>query len=678
MRIFLFSLSILLVQAVCHSQLENRKGEFGLEKIKHNNTILNLEPVYQRNPSRPVALDLADAFCYIQKYEKALMYYETALLEGPLSEKHILNYFSCLYENGDIDLARTIANEYLTRFKKSDLIAKMDTAEKMKMADPVYFEKSVHFNSVNNEYGGITYFDNFKFVNSDFTYDRKATKKSFAPYVIDYMDTGRGRPRYISIGPKLPNEYDVISHYDQVEDKVYITRTIVDANGNKISRIIIGSLNDNFQLINVTEFPYNNPLFSVGQACVTQDGEMLYFVSDKPGGQGGADIYRCMKLEDGTWGYPINLGNKVNTAGDELYPYINPQGTTLYFASTGHSIMGGLDLNKSEKTRSHAFKKPINLGPPFNSHDDDYALTFSDDYGTEGFFSSNRTSDGKGGDDVYSFSYENNKVCKDPVKNFKIIVVDKKTRERIPNTDLKMTVKLDGRVYQDISDENGEIHLLVEGCNDFDVEATHDFYLNNLFYYDGFKKTVVIELYKKELDNIIGIDKINYEVAKYEIPTSAVPQLTKLATLLKKNRDIKIELSSHTDCRGEGPANQELSQKRSEHIVKFLTNNGVYANQMVAKGYGETKLINECADGVNCTEEQHEKNRRTEFKILEIMGKGRVNPNDPPADFKAKEPEPKQEEITQPAVETAPPAKESINNQQPVKNQQGVKSLEVE
>ena len=662
---FILTILIPFISTILMGQLENRSGEFGSDKIKYYNTINNLEPVYQRSPSKPVALDLADAFFYGQKYEKALMYYESALLDGPLNEIQTYNYFSALYENGDLDLARTVAKEFQTRFKKNELIAKIDTAEKMKVNDPVYFEISAHFNTENNEYGCITYFDNYKFVNSDFTYDRRATKKTFAPYVIDYTDTGRGRPRYISIGPKKDNEYDVISHYDLVEDKLYITRTIIGLNGYKQSKLLIGTLNDNFQLMEVQEFPYNNPSYSVGQACVTQDGEMLYFVSDKPGGLGGADLYRCMKLEDGSWGFPINLGNKVNTSGDELYPYINPQGTTLYFASSGHSIMGGLDLNKADKTRSHAFKKPVNLGPPFNSHEDDYGLVFSDDYGTEGYFSSNRKSDGKGGDDVYSFSYENNKVCKDPVKNFKIIVVDKKTRARIPNTDLKMTVKLDGRVYQDISDENGEIHLLVEGCNDFDVEATHDFYLNNLFYYDGFKKTVVIELYKKELDNIIGVDKIMYEVGKYEIPASALPQMNKLAILLKKNRDIKIELSSHTDCRGENAANQLLSQKRSEQIVNYLTKAGVYANQMVAKGYGETKLINECIDGVTCTEEQHEKNRRTEFRILEIMSKAAANPNDPPADFKAQEPEKK------------PESEQKI--EEPAKtNQQRVNSLEVE
>jgi flagellar motor protein MotB/tetratricopeptide (TPR) repeat protein len=604
-----------------NAQLKNREGEYGNDKIPYINLIANLEPTYQKEPNRQTALDLADAFLHIQKYQKALMYYESALLKGPLDEINTSKYFSALYEYGEFELARTVANEYYTRFRKNDLIAKLDTAQKMGSQDPVYFEKSVYINSSDNEFGGITYYDNYKFINSDFTYDRYATKKTFEPYIVDYNDSGIIKSKLIGIFKKSTNEYNTISHYDQIEDKIYVTRTTIGLNGQKRSKILVGKLDDDFKIDEINEFPYNSSEYSVGQACVSQDGEMLYFVSDKPGGFGGSDLYRCIKLEDGSWGFPINLGNKVNTPGDELYPYVSPQGTTLYFSSTGHSLFGGLDINKSDKTRSHSFKTPVNLGIPFNSHSDDYGLTFSDDYGTEGFFSSNRENEDVEGDNIYSFSYENNKVCKDPVKNFKIIVVDKKTRERVPNTSLKMTVKLDGRVYEDISDANGEIHLLVEGCNDFDVEATHDFYLNNLFYYDGFKKLVVIELYKKELDNIIGIDKINYELAKYEVPGSAIPQLTKLATLLKKNRDIKIELSSHTDSRGDHALNQTLSQKRSEHIVNFLITAGVYGSQMVAKGYGETKLLNDCGDGTNCGEELHEKNRRTEFRILEIMGK---------------------------------------------------------
>lgn len=618
MRSFFVVLFIVNITSVLFGQSILREGEFCLDKVRYYNTIKSLEPVFQRSPSREMALELAEAFCKIRKYEKALVYYETALLDAPLNEPQTFNYFESLYNNGDLELARKVANECVSRFRKNQLLAKMDTAESMKLFDQVYFEKSVRYNNTDNEFGFISFFDNYKFVNSDILFNKLLTTKTFNPYIINTADTLNGKPKYMPLLPQIPNEHNIISHYDAIEDKVYITRTTLKPDNFYHSKILIGTVDDNFNLVNLVEFPYNSLDYSVGHASVSQDGEILYFVSDKSGGFGGADIYRCMKLEDGTWGFPINIGNMVNSQGDEIFPYIAPNGTTLYFASSYHSILGGFDLNKSEKTRSHSFRKPENLGVPFNSEKDDYAVTFSDDYGTEGFYSTNRFEGTKGGSDAYSFSYENNKVCKDPVKNFKMIAVDKKTRARIPNVRLKMTVKLDGRVYEDISDNNGEVHLLVEGCNDFDVEATHDIYLNNLFYYDGFKKTVVIELIKKELNNIIGLEKIFYEYGKHDIPSASIPQLNKLAVLLKKNTDIKIELSSHTDSRGDDAFNQKLSQKRAESIVNFLVQAGVSAKQLVAQGYGETKLVNECGNEAPCTEEQHEKNRRTEFKILEI------------------------------------------------------------
>jgi hypothetical protein len=119
-----------------------------------------------------------------------------------------------------------------------------------------------------------------------------------------------------------------------------------------------------------------------------------------PGGYGGTDIYRCMKLENGSWGAPINLGREINTPGDEMYPYISPKDNSLYFSSTGHSIFGGLDINKSRKSRSHVYEKPVNLGLPINSNKDDFAFVFLDENEKAGFFSSNR-SGGVGGVDIY-------------------------------------------------------------------------------------------------------------------------------------------------------------------------------------------------------------------------------------------------------------------------------------
>lgn len=626
----IFSLFFIFNVLLSFSQDKSRDGDYFLERKGYIEAISVLEPQFQKNPTQKVAIQLADAFLHIKKYEKALSYYETALTMAPLTEEQMSNYFSALYEYGDVELARQIATSYKVKYGKSTLLSKLDSAEFYRKQDLVYIIRNLPMNTKSNDYGLYSMYGEYKILNSDIDFDKEDKgskelgKKYLDPYIINVKDTNSLTPEYMPIVTANNKFHDAVSHYDPTERKIYLTRS----NSNKYNlkpntrnlstlKIYIATIDSNFHVDNYTEFAYNSNDYSVGHPTVSSDGEILYFVSDKPGGFGGTDLYRCMKLQDGSWGFPINLGANVNTTGDEMFPYISPQGTTLYFASTGHSIFGGFDLNKTEKTRYHAFSKPTNLGIPFNSSKDDFAITFSDKYGTEGFFSSNRP-EGKGGDDIYYFGYFNNKICTEPVKNFTIKVIDKKNKMPIQSVHIKMTVKLDGKVYEDETDANGEIHLRVEGCTDFDVEATHDLYLNNDFYYDGFKKSVTIELDKKELNNIIALEKIYYELGKYDVHPAAASQLSKLSILLKKNPDVKIELSSHTDSRGEDAYNLTLSQKRADHIVKFLETSGIARDRMVAIGYGETKLANECKNNVPCTEEQHEKNRRTEFKILEI------------------------------------------------------------
>ena len=509
-------------------------------------------------------------------------------------------------------------------FNNRALISKLEEAEKLRNQEQFYFEYNLASNTANNEYGFIAVKENYKIVNSDILSDSamQDTKKlrrarGFSPYLILYKGIDSPISKYVALIEENKKYKSVISDYSPLENKVYITRQNVSANSLSNLKIYTATLDEDFVLGKLEEFPFNGDNYSVGHPSVSKDGKMLYFVSDKPGGFGGTDLYRCMKLESGVWGAPINLGGVVNTKGDELYPHISAQGNTLYFSSTVHSIFGGLDINKSIRNRSNTFKTPENLGLPFNSDKDDFGIIFNDNYGTEGFYSTN-CEEGKGGIDVFYFSFQNNKVCREPVKNFKMTVIDKKTKKPIPHVRLKMTVRADGRTYDDVSDEKGEVNLTVEGCNDFDVEATRDLYLNNLFYYDGFRKSVTIELDRKELNNIVELERILYEVGKSEVPARCIPQLDKLSTLLKKNTDIKIELSSHTDSRGADEFNLNLSQKRAESIVTFLINSGVSSSQLVARGYGESQLVNSCGNDSNCPEEMHEPNRRTEFKILEI------------------------------------------------------------
>lgn len=616
--LFLLYISFnLLSQAQSSSYLE----EFNLSRKPHLDLINQMEPAFQIKPTQAAALQLANAFLKLRKYEKAVMYFEMAINYGPISADETKNYFSALYEFGDRDLSKKVAKDYLVKFGLRELVEKLDSAERFLAKDQVYYEYSLKSNSPQNEFGFLPVFEKYKIVNQEVgsSYNDYESKKcKFNPFIIQYLGLDSPIERFYPIlDVENSKSSAVITHYDENEKRVYITKTSMEPGSLSNLKIYSAVMDGRFGLGKWEEFMYNSNQYSVAHPSITSDGEMLYFVSDMPGGFGGTDIYRCLKLEDGTWGLPINLGNTINTSGDEMYPYIAPQGNTLYFSSTGHSIFGGLDLNKAEKTRYHKFLKPENLGPPFNTAQDDFGLRFNDNYGTEGFFNSNRT-EGSGGADVYLFSYQNNMVCRDPIKNFKMTVIDKKTRKPIPYVNLKMTVKADGRVYENMTDENGEVNLTVEGCNDFDVEATRDFYLNNLFYYDGFRKSVTIELDKKELNNIMELENVYYELGKFEVPSRSITQLEKLAILIKKNPDIKIELSSHTDSRGDDEFNFNLSQKRADHMVDFLVKQGVNSSQLISKGYGESKLLNNCGNDVVCDDEQHEQNRRTEIKIVEI------------------------------------------------------------
>lgn len=615
-------------------KMNQATGIQGVERNSYLEIIRKLEPTYYQQPSNYVAIKLADAYYHLKNYEKAIYYSELAIKHDPTIPVYYTDCFKYLCEFGEYETARKIANQYLDKFGNDILTSKLDSIEVYLAQEGNYEVTNMNFNTSYDEYGMYPLIGDYKIVNSNqhqiINSVRPTIKdliRSQSPYLYKYEpNQNESAGALTRLYTRKENSYDVISCYDPVVKEVFITSnipTVSDADKKKANsaslKILIGKMDDNFNISGLKDFAYNSDQYSVGYPYISKEGDILYFASNMPGGYGGSDLYMCVRLLDGNWGHPINLGSTVNTSGDELFPYISPSGT-LYYSSTGLSLFGGLDIVKSYKARNNVFSKPENLGAPINSNRDDFGFSFLDNYGIIGFFSSNRAG-GKGGDDIYRFNFMSRKTCTDPVKNFAILVEDKKTKERIPNVHLKMTVRADGRVFEGTTDANGELHLTVEGCNDFDVETTHDFYLNNIFYYDGFKKQITVKLDKKELNNIVELENIYYDLGKYDVTPVIGSQLTKLSNLLARNPDIKIELSSHTDSRGDDASNMILSQKRAEKIVVFLEANGIPKNRLFAQGYGESQLINDCGNTADCTEFMHSKNRRTEFKIVEIGGK---------------------------------------------------------
>ena len=367
-------------------------------------------------------------------------------------------------------------------------------------------------------------------------------------------------------------------------------------------------------------FAYNNvKAYSVGHAALSVDENILYFASDMPGGHGGTDIWYSEWQGDGSWGSPVNAGPAVNTAGDERFPNIGPDGT-LYYSTDGLAGMGGLDVFTSTGSKGE-WATPGNLRYPVNSAADDFSyLVYAEDgTGYRGFLSSDRRG-GKGGDDIYSFSYEKPKI----IIILKGTTSDKATGERLPATSVTL---YDGEreiVAKKSSSDTGTFEFELDREQAYKVLGQKEGYHADSAAVStyGITKSDTLEVALLlepvfRVGQTFELENIYYDFDKHNIRADAAAILDELVRTLRDNPTLKIELSSHTDSRGSNAYNEALSQRRAQSAVDYLVSRGIARDRMVAKGYGETRLVNRCADGVPCSREEHQANRRTEVTVLE-------------------------------------------------------------
>ncbi|WP_048922354.1 OmpA family protein [Rufibacter radiotolerans] len=384
---------------------------------------------------------------------------------------------------------------------------------------------------------------------------------------------------------------------------------------------IFSARRDGSSWSDVKPFAYNKvEEYSVGHPALSPDGQVLYFVSDQPGGYGDTDIYYAELQPDGSWGKPMNAGNMVNTVGKEMFPGFDQNGN-LYFSSDSHPGFGGLDVFKTRGSRA-TWSKPENLYAPVNSPKDDFGMVFmrGATNAQSGYLSSNRDSN-NGTDDIYSFKLLSNAVLF--VTTLERVQVKGKRSINQPLTDVRL--KLTPQNTQDstvaFSDRNGEYKFGVQKGTTYNLVGDKYGFLtqsalvkiDTVKLADTTRVTLIFD--KSQKNQAIAMDNIYYDLDKWDIRPDAAKELDKLVQMLKDNPSIKIELGSHTDSREGLGYNQVLSERRAQSAVEYLVTQGISRNRLTWKGYGETVLVNGCADGVECTEDQHQQNRRTEFKI---------------------------------------------------------------
>jgi len=368
--------------------------------------------------------------------------------------------------------------------------------------------------------------------------------------------------------------------------------------------------------------PYNvgkpvNSEYWESQPAISPDGRTLYFISNRPGGSGGYDIWKSTITDDAKWGPAINLGPEINTPYDENTPFLHADGKTLYFSSDGWPGFGNKDIYYSRMDDNDKFQKPINLGYPINSFENESGLIVSAD-GNLGMFSSN-LKDGFGGQDIYSFGIP--EIAK-PLKisYVKGIVRDKDSKKTIESNVQVIDLKSDKTVFDEYTDpETGQFLavMAIGGNYLFNVNAEgYMFYSENFELKQGnINKPYQIEVYIERIKQggNVTLRNIFFDTNKYNLLPASIRELDLLIDFLHQNQTVNIEIQGHTDNVGDDKLNEKLSFNRANAVYEYLVKNEVDAKRLTFKGFGASKPI---AD--NKTEIGRKNNRRTSFVITKI------------------------------------------------------------
>ena len=355
----------------------------------------------------------------------------------------------------------------------------------------------------------------------------------------------------------------------------------------------------------ISSLPFNDKSFSNSNPSLSKDGKTLYFSSNRPGSIGGTDIWKVMVNADGTFGEPQNLGAKVNTEGNETFPFIAENNKTLYFASSGRPGFGGLDVFEIDLSNN---SEAINLGTPVNTEKDDFAFTFNEAKKI-GFLSTNRN----GNDDIFFV----NPVC---AVDALIVVSDKKTGLILANASVSILDDKKNIIATEMSNSKGEVSYKVECDKAYVIQASKDGYEGNTFAVTKSKgPTAKVDARLQPIDVVITeteviLNPIFFEYNKSNITQEGAFELDKLVQVMKNNDKMVVLAKSHTDSRGADSYNLTLSDKRAKSTVQYIISKGIAASRISGVGKGELEPKVDC--GETCTEEQFAQNRRSEFLIV--------------------------------------------------------------
>ncbi len=678
---------------------------------------------------------LGDSYRLINDPVNAEIWYQKAVDLDKCEAKTYYYYAQVLRNNKKYDEASVWLKKYLGTNPK-DQAAVKELAEFSGYSDLladsnlISIEFMENINTKMSDYSPAYYKDKIIFISSRDTISARRSAWTDEPFYSLYeckIDSNHNLISYKRLFGEVNSKYHEgpVAYHNQsgilyfTRNNYYNKKKGKSKNNTNFLKIFQSELKDG-KWQNITQLPFNNDEYSCAHPAISPDGNMLYFISNMPGGFGGTDLYYCEKQDSG-WSTPKNAGEPLNTAGDELFPSYSQNGT-FYFASTGHPGLGGMDIF------SFSEDKIKNLGYPINTSYDDFGLTTEND--EKGFFSSNRNG-GFNNDDIYYFkinqpptAYDDSlsieiidddydidtmfvnvlpndtdpnmdidytrvkivsstnenslyqidsigNVCYKPEEGFKgidtlkyvvfdhtnlsdtanlyvnvygnspefslyCIIKDKKTGKPLNEVEIILTNLISGKKEAINTSETGDFLRKLEDrkLNDslsYRLKINKKGYLAKTFFYNQtlYRKgqynmhenmDIVLEEIEigMDLSKMIDMKPIFFDLGKSNIRPDAATELDKVVKVMIENQEMEIELGAHTDSRGSASSNMRLSDKRAKSSAEYIKDRIPNPERITGKGYGESQILNKCTDGVPCSKEEHQLNRRTEFKIIKM------------------------------------------------------------
>lgn len=600
------------------------------------------EEYLEKNPklTTQTITNIADTYYKLNDMQKAVRWLEKLYnIQGnQLPDLYVLRYTQALRSAKDYDKANKIDREIIAKKKdKAKLqlfIANQRHLDSLSQKKSLFEINNLEINSKYSDFGATFYGDKLVYSSSKeiATIDKKKyswnNQSYLTLYVAERTQTDGNLSNEKLFLPEITSKYHdaTITFSNDLQTFYYTTNTL---KGTKLKNNKKGT--NNFQIIKSTinsgkitkkeKLSFNSLEYSVGHPSLSPNGKWLFFVSDMPGGYGETDIYMVELFANGSMSTPKNLGPKINTIGREMFPYFNNE--KLYFSSEGHFGFGGLDIFESNFNGSE-FSYPKNIGEPINSNKDDFSFIV-DSTSKFGYFSSNRDS-GKGDDDIYYFTKKETE-CTQYING---IVVNSKSKKPIDNVSIKVFNSFGNLKKEYFSDTNGKF--------DFEINCNENFRLMALkANYSSQEKEIKTSNKHDETTNVnfelanlgdflvkdnenekIDINTIFFEYNKWDITPQAAIELDKVVYILQNFPKVRIRIESHTDSKGDDLYNLKLSDNRAKSTQKYILSKGIHPDKIEsAVGFGEMRLKNKCKNNVNCNEDEHYINRRSDFIIVE-------------------------------------------------------------